>query len=1209
MLTASFIVTPPAGYTKNVYSVSNNTTTDNLSLSSLYPNSLSLSASYNSVKSYVWNDGTGNLVYGLENPTFMYSASGTYTISVTATDYFDQQDTKSYTINVNSGVNASFTIQPSSAGYTFGSVFSAVNNSATDTYITQYIWDFGYGNLIYNNSSPAFTYQYPGTYNISLTAIDSLNNISVASTPVTVTSLYGDYVTFTQIPDQFVGPGEITDIPFTVSVITNNPNQNLLIDLFADNSPSVPYQFIPNKWSPINSTWKFLDSNLNFITTLSVTPVPVYYNNTVVATSGTASFYFIDSASTGTPGYNDPVIITATLQTQNFNNLLDSSIYPYKSFANNETVKAGLIWYVNDLFPTSLKVTGNYFDDINSIQLSGIKIPALITCHADRSVLIPGAPSNLSEVIFSYPDSNTTGYRNTVNLSLTGIGSNYVVNEAPLYFQNKDSNGYRSGGYILTTVTPLVTTNATTLVAQTTTYSSALDNNNTNAFKYPLGYAPNPFLWVSNPEQNTLNKVLLLPYSDNSNTINYFKGKHVLVDGIVQETNVPVLTTTSNTNYTLSGFSGIYGMAIDPRNYELIACDSELDCIYKFSSNGTLLSTYNFRTLSSYDVQAFTPSYISLDSNYNFWVTLYDSLSVLKFDKNFNLLFATIPQTTTINNYITASNTLYSSVCSNVQNIDLEYLENTLLKPPVVETDKINNCWVTYSTPLCSMLVYYTSAGNVQQQIVLPPYSMPMDIAIDANNNVWVSNTYNTLSATGSLLQYSGTTFTLLTSVTGIPRPGYISLDRDNNLWFTHSIRGIGYYNTITTELDLWDTTSVGGNAHITLTYGPGLEQTYNPPVVIDPTEANEQELSIIQNIYQEDEVWGGMSIDVYNRLWLIDSTTNYAWVLSATPNITEARTLQIQPKNLLGYYPDLNTAQTITQSIPGAIYKSAQATGDWTGNKWYQKYYKPSTLNRVISGASVPFTIKPFNNNYSIRRVNESFNNALYLNNLALPENLNSNTFLFNNFLAAVVGTGASTNYQDIGQTVYERIANFVDNHSDIDTCNVDQILNLASMLDFSAKTFSAAYPAEIRNFLDIASIPRHKLWGVLDNIPQYYLDQTAIYTNPAIPVTAGTKVVLLNKFDSTINTIELPTLNGLTTYPLSSLSIPTYISPIFANYIVYQYNPTYSGKYLDNIIDWNSSYTLMQPSLSSIDNWYGDNGIIEQTFRYLLTKNLLIK
>ena len=63
-------------------------------------------------------------------------------------------------------------------------------------------------------------------------------------------------------------------------------------------------------------------------------------NGVVVAVSGTAKFYYVDSMSTGNPVDKCPLLITATLQTSGFSNFTDSNIYAYPSYANNaSTVK------------------------------------------------------------------------------------------------------------------------------------------------------------------------------------------------------------------------------------------------------------------------------------------------------------------------------------------------------------------------------------------------------------------------------------------------------------------------------------------------------------------------------------------------------------------------------------------------------------------------------------------------------------------------------------------------------------------------------------------------------------------------------------------------------------------------------------------------------------------------------------------------------
>jgi hypothetical protein len=1356
-------------------------------------------------------------------------------------------------------IQASFTVTPT-AGDVLATEFTVTNFTTADVAIQQYTWDIGYGRLIYNTVNPVFTYPYPGTYTITLTAIDYNGNTSTVSQQVSADIVYRDYISFTQIPDKYADPGKTTDVPFKIDVISANPNKPLFVDLFATNSKSTPYGSVPNKWNFLTPTWRFTDVNLNTVTTLSVVPIPVYKNSKVVAVSGTAEFYYIDSMSTGNPVENCPILITATLQTSGFNYPSESYIYPYNSYTNNETVKAGLIWQVNDLFPNLLKVTGNYIDNINPKQWKDIKTTTLVTCHSNRSLIVPGAEDSTSEVIFSYPATNETGNKQPLNLSLTNLSPNeYSIDEAPLYFQATDSNGSRKGGYVLTTATALTTILSTSIVAQTTAYTDITYP--TNKFIYPQGFAPNTSVWVSNPEKNTLNKITLTPYPDNCKTINHFKNKKVLIDGNIKKVEVPYINSDSVFNYSMSGFSGIYGMAIDPRNYDLIACDAELDRIYRYSNTGDLLKTFELTSIGDYDPQkkmydywtwqtpspyasatnfnfysptirstnpanyimqlggliqpadyiritpansfrivstvpgdfsgyppenvqlnaiqlfspslptkyidalqywtttsptsqtvftltgspslssnsnyyivsvngllqapdtysvsditktitfssavpsnalvhvlyiplintpatwlrtlttsttsfsltgnslyqaddkscfivgvggvlqaptsynfdvinqrlifnnylptaapisvtqysvpetinnsaAYTPAYVSLDRDYNIWVSLFNSVSVLKFDKDFNLLFSVAP---TGVNWTTRSNTNnptgidYQTAQfggTNVLSASIEpfdiYTNEFFLKPPVVETDKDNNCWVTYAHPLCCLLVKYSETGQSLSQIQLSNYSTPIGIAVNSDNNVWISNTNNSsytyTSLSGCLELYDSKTTKLLDKVTSISRPGHIALDRDNNLWFTHSTRRIGYYNTNTSVLSTWTLNLTGGFSVFTQSSSTLLSglKTFDE----------------VEN--QQDDEIGGLAVDVFNRVWVLDSLQNYAWVISATPNfpITPIRYFKIRPDVNLGYYIDIDSGKTYTEE-GNYYYRSAQATGDWTGNRWYQKYVTPQMLSAVaISGISVPYSVSNFANVNQIRRVNESFNSSDYYRSLALPENLHNNPTLFDKFFSASVGTGYLSANQDLGQTVYERIANFTSNHSDIDTCNISQLLSLAEQTGTPASDYSAVYPVDVLNMLDIASVPRAKLWGIKDEVPIFPQSIGEKYDIFTATVTAGDKIILKNKFDTTLSLINVPLLNGtVSVYPLSSFEGYGFVQPVTTNYIFYKLDPIYSDNYIDNLIDWNSQYTTQTPTASTLEEWYGENGAIENAFRYLLTKNLFLK
>jgi hypothetical protein len=1059
-------------------------------------------------------------------------------------------------------VTAFFTVSPS-AGNVYETEFTITNLTQGNIY--RYVWDFSEGDLIYDTKSPTFIYNTNGVKHISLTAVDVYGNVGTYTTTISTDYLYRDYLIFSEIPQTFADPGKPTETPFKIQVISSQLNQPLNVDLFAANSKSTPYEFVSKRWSFLNPTWRFLDKNKKIITTLPVTPTPIFSNNRVVAVSGEAEFYYIDSSSSGDTSVNTPVLITATLQTSGFSNFKDSSVFNYPSFSNNETVRAGLLWQTNDLIPDILKVTSNYFDGIPKQKWQTIKIPFIVTCHGNRSYRIPGAKDSISEVLFSYPLTNENGLLQDVKISLSGVQTtHYTVDDAPLYFQATDAQNFQTGGYIFTTVTCETTATNTAITAQTTAYN--IFNTSSDQFIYPLGYAPNPFVWISNPGHKTLNKITVVPYTNNNTTIEYFIDNNLLYDGYIKEVLVPGLESNTTFNYTTSGFAGIFSIAIDPRNYDIISADAELDCLYKFSTEGTLLSTLQLSSISMLNSiqNAHTPSSVTLDKHYNIWVSLFNSVSVLKFDKDFNLLFSTAPRGV---------------------NLEEVYEGDFALKPPYVETDKDNNCWATYSSPLSCLLMKYSPSGSQIAQINLEKYSIPAGLAVDPQNNIWVSKSFNVTDARGQIDLYNGTTYQRISSIPDIYRPGSIALDRNNNLWFLFGDRRLGYFNTKTRTKTTWSVVT---------------DDINDNPFTIEASFDREE--------LERDSTLTGLGVDAYNRVWLLDSLNNNIWLLSASPQFEEQRIkkIKVTPNTPIGYYLDIKRSFVYTAPKKQQL---LYANGDWTGNKWYQKYATYQAISAVsVSGVSNLFNIIPFINNSQVSRLNSTFDMAGYLKSLALPDNLNSNTLLFDDFLGAVVGNGLSGSYQDIGKTVYEKTANFTDYHGDIDTCGVDQLLSYATMTQTPFINYGAELPVDVKDFLNIASVSKEKIWGLPDEIPlllQSINFETPLDTQTSI-ITAGTKLALRNKFDGKYTVVQVPLLSTTVVYPLSEFLGYGLEQPVTVKHDFYDFIPQYTGEYIETIIDWNNPQTTLSRHLSTFEDWFGNDGAVENSFNYILTKNI---
>jgi len=111
-----------------------------------------------------------------KNPTYRFSASGTYTVTVKAADPLGHTSSDTQTVKVLPVPPvASFTMQTNNFfGY---SVSVDASNSTADpgTTIQSYNWDFGDGSTPAQTTIPATSYYYsnPGTYTITLTVTDA----------------------------------------------------------------------------------------------------------------------------------------------------------------------------------------------------------------------------------------------------------------------------------------------------------------------------------------------------------------------------------------------------------------------------------------------------------------------------------------------------------------------------------------------------------------------------------------------------------------------------------------------------------------------------------------------------------------------------------------------------------------------------------------------------------------------------------------------------------------------------------------------------------------------------------------------------------------------------------------------------------------------------------------------------------------------------
>jgi len=245
--------------------------------------------STNTPISWSWNFGDGNTSTS-QNPSYTYTAAGTYSVSHTAanTAGISAIDTQSAYITVGAATTtapvASFTESPASGATPLTVQFTDTSNNTP----TSWSWDFGDGNTS-TAENPSYIYTAPGTYTVTLTAINNAgNNIDTQSSLITVNA-----ATTPPIAD-FTQTASSGSTPFTVRFTDDSANS-------------------PTSWS-----WSFGDGNT------STDEDPTY-------TYTTAGTYTVSLTATNAGGSN------STTVDDDITVIAGTGVIPVASFTESDT--------------------------------------------------------------------------------------------------------------------------------------------------------------------------------------------------------------------------------------------------------------------------------------------------------------------------------------------------------------------------------------------------------------------------------------------------------------------------------------------------------------------------------------------------------------------------------------------------------------------------------------------------------------------------------------------------------------------------------------------------------------------------------------------------------------------------------------------------------------------------------------------------------
>jgi hypothetical protein len=286
-----------------------------------------------------------------------------------------------------------------------------------------------------------------------------------------------------------------------------------------------------------------------------------------------------------------------------------------------------------------------------------------------------------------------------------------------------------------------------------------------------------------------------------------------------------------------------------------------------------------------------------------------------------------------------------------------------------------------------------------------------------------------------------------------------------------------------------------------------------------------------------------------------------------------------------------------------------------------------------MLVGESISFNIYP-KDYYYFAKSNEDIDYTEVFKSLRFQEILLDKNILFDDFIGSIFGNLSSDN-SSLGKTINEKIFNFVNNNTNIDTCNLNSLISISDQLNEEANVYDNSlfnFPPAIVRLMNMFSTDYNQFKGTSNKFKENFNDkgittretygknlgseiETYSYT-----VTAGTDIVALEKFSnnySLLNTYQPICAVDALQYKLSEfntdwgwpLVLPdNFISTDLSKfYTFYDYTSGFEGTVYDGILNYEDILNTFDVT-TSLSSFKGDNNIEDIAIRNALFSSLSI-